>query len=383
LEELSENFDATLERKSYLRVNFNTSGTVFNSCIYDNRVVLGNIEEGDGFALRIKYKGAGAILDCGLGDYTYQTSGDYYSPMTVEKIKFDSPNVKEGKIPVTSDEYVFFRAISSDYTKKEFRKSSQIRLWFEGMGECYIEEIELFKTYYTDDGVLITPNTQADTLDQRVINKTYYYFNEESLKGITSEDELKPIETSKSLLLKKYKPKFNDGAQKVRSIEIKESNYFNILQTLAETFQAWLSLDVIRDETTGKVTKAVSFKNYLAGKNQAGFRYGVNLDNIQRTYGSKEIVTKLIVKPNSNEYATNGFCTIARANSNPTGETSIFDFRYHQDVGLMDARQFLENAYTTTGAEGEDLALYLEMEIQYSNDGETWENKANNETKYY
>jgi phage minor structural protein len=111
------------------------------------------------------------------------------------------------------------------------------------------------------------------------------------------------------------------------------------------------------------VKKEVSFKNYLSGKNYAGFRYGVNLDNIQRTYGSKDIVTKLVVKANSNEYATNGFCTIARANSNPTGETSIFDFRYYQDVGLMDARQFLENAYTTSGALGEDMAVYLDAEI--------------------
>jgi hypothetical protein len=33
-----------------------------------------------------------------------------------------------------------------------------------------------------------------------------------------------------------------------------------------------------------------------------------------------------MVKPNNNQYAKNGFCTIARANANPTGETFIYDF---------------------------------------------------------
>jgi hypothetical protein len=37
-------------------------------------------------------------------------------------------------------------------------------------------------------------------------------------------------------------------------------------------------------------------------------------------------VTKLIVKNNNNEYADSGFCSIARAASNPTGENYLYDF---------------------------------------------------------
>jgi hypothetical protein len=38
------------------------------------------------------------------------------------------------------------------------------------------------------------------------------------------------------------------------------------------------------------------------------------------------LATKLIVKQNNNQLAENGFCTIASANSNPTGENYIYDF---------------------------------------------------------
>jgi hypothetical protein len=66
----------------------------------------------------------------------------------------------------------------------------------------------------------------------------------------------------------------------VRSITAKESNYFNILQSIAETFEAWLAFNIARNEDGGIIAKEVSFKNYIAGDNHAYFRYGVNLKDI-------------------------------------------------------------------------------------------------------
>jgi hypothetical protein len=50
---------------------------------------------------------------------------------------------------------------------------------------------------------------------------------------------------------------------------------------------------------------------------------------------SKQIVSKLIVPDNSNQYAKNGFCSIARAGANPTGENYIYNFRYYVNMGLI------------------------------------------------
>jgi phage minor structural protein len=75
--------------------------------------------------------------------------------------------------------------------------------------------------------------------------------------------------------------------------------------------------------------KWVSFHEYIGKDNYAGFKYGVNLKSIQRTIESEGIVSKLIVKNNSNEFATDGFCSIARATESPNGENFILDFSYY------------------------------------------------------
>jgi phage minor structural protein len=136
-----------------------------------------------------------------------------------------------------------------------------------------------------------------------------------------------------SLDYNSFIPVYNAGAEKVRAVTVKESNYFNILQSIAETFEAWLELVVIRDENNSGaiISKMVRFKNYVGDTNYASFRYGVNLKDITRTCNSKNITTKLIVKANSNELGKNGFCTISRAGANPTGENYIYDFQYYQN----------------------------------------------------
>jgi phage minor structural protein len=145
---------------------------------------------------------------------------------------------------------------------------------------------------------------------------------------------------------------FNEGAKKIRTVSAKESNYFNILQNIAETFEGWLDLEIKRDEYGGIEEKKVTFKNYLGETNYANFRYGVNLKDIQRTTSSKNIVSKLIVKQNSNELGQDGFCTIQRAAANPTGENYIYDFQYYHNQGLMDAAEYFDTIYYLTGAKG-------------------------------
>jgi len=63
--------------------------------------------------------------------------------------------------------------------------------------------------------------------------------------------------------------------------------------------------------------------------NYAGFKYGINLKDNNRTLDSEQIVTKIIVKDNNCEYAENGFCSIARANDNPIKENFIYNFDYY------------------------------------------------------
>jgi hypothetical protein len=78
-------------------------------------------------------------------------------------------------------------------------------------GTYYLESIELFKVARVN-GKIIPLEEQADSLEERTVEKTYYYFTESALDGITSANQLKPEETAKSLSYAIYKPMYNEGA---------------------------------------------------------------------------------------------------------------------------------------------------------------------------
>ena len=359
-------FDPTDPNKSYesyLKITFPenvSSACVINSCIYDNRTLIGNISRSDQWALKCETLGGPGQLTFKLQECKYDPANDCYDEAKGAGLVFND-FLKEGDYYIARMGNNF-----AECSEEDFKKNTQARLVImaSAPGDYYIKSISLFKASYAN-GNLITLEEQGKDLDERVVEKTYYYFSPSALDNITEASKLKPDYTSKTLDYSTYKPVYNTGAEKVRSITAKESNYFNILQSIAETFEAWLLLEVERDELGGIINKSVKFKNYIGKDNYAGFHYGVNLQGIQRTYESKNIVTKLMVKSNSNEYAPNGFCTIQRANANPTGESYIYDFQYYFNRGLMNARDYLETIYIWNDkALGPDIAGTIGLNLQ-------------------
>jgi phage minor structural protein len=316
---------------------------------------------GDEWALWSKVIGPGT-LNFTLGEYKYSSVIDGYDDVSGE-ISFSDTTKTETKGDKT---YSIYTVESSSSSKESFKKKSNVRLQISTSdpGEYYLEAIELFKVARCDN-TIIPLEEQADSLEDRAIEKTYYYFTDDALDGITNEEQLIPEETAKTLSYTTYKPVYNEGAQKVRTVTAKESNYFNILQSIAETFEAWLTFDITR-VNGGITSKKIAFKNYVGGDNYACFRYGVNLKDIQRTFESKNIVTKLIVKNNSNEHADSGFCTIQRASANPTGENYIYDFQYFFNQRLMNDREYLDTLYAL------DKTIDGVTEYAYGEDYEIW-----------
>jgi hypothetical protein len=64
----------------------------------------------------------------------------------------------------------------------------------------------------------------------------------------------------------------------------------------------------------------------------------------------------MIVKNNANQAGANGYCSIARAASNETGENCIYDFSYYINKGLIDKESLLEILYNKADAIGEDVS---------------------------
>mgnify|MGYP003291884846 CR=1 FL=1 len=83
-------------------------------------------------------------------------------------------------------------------------------------------------------------------------------------------------------------------------------------------------------------------------ENYAGFKRGINLASIQSKLNSENIVTKLIVEQNSNQYADNGFCSIQLADLSPHGENVLFNFDYYTHKKLLDADAINYDLYDNT-----------------------------------
>ena len=175
---------------------------------------------------------------------------------------------------------------------------------------------------------------------------TNYYYLKPSIK--TSADKVityKTIEElaqSKGYMENDIQPLYNENSEKNLSISASQSNCFNILQTIAETFECWIDLVVkhnsqgyITYSSNGKINKFVYLRNYIGIDNQAGFKYGINLNSIERTVNSDEIVTKLIVNQSQSDYVDEGYVSIASAPSNLSGESYILNFDYYYSQNLL------------------------------------------------
>lgn len=91
--------------------------------------------------------------------------------------------------------------------------------------------------------------------------------------------------------------------------------------------------------------KTIYLKQFTGDLNYAGFRYGVNLKSIKRTLDSKELVSRLIVKENTNEHAMDGFCTIQRAAENPIKENFILNFDYYVQHQMLKREELWQDLY--------------------------------------
>lgn len=359
----------------YMRMDFKSSGQfVLNSCIKDNRTVIKNIPIGEEWVLDYTIlNDSGAATESftfSLGEYVYNVQTGGYNERA-GGIAFSQEKDETSVRPDDVSGRIIFTASSTSYTEDSFKKDSKIflRINPSATGVYYIKKLALYRKVIGNDGKIIVPDYEeetseaaADYIDKSKLVTKYYYF-ESSLvspnnaNAITEKEKL-PTICLPELSYSVYRPVYNEGAQKVRAVTVKESNYFNIIQSIAETFEAWTDIVVERDDDGSIKSKKVKLKNYSGKDNNACFRYGVNLKDIQRTFDSKKIVTKLMVKQNANKLAKNGFCTIQRAAANPTGESYIYDFQYLQNMGIMDVDDYLDTAYKFNNSKGPDSILH-------------------------
>lgn len=134
----------------------------------------------------------------------------------------------------------------------------------------------------------------------------------------------------------------SDLNEKTRTLIAEKSNRFNLLQELAELFKAWCVFEV--KEEDGILKKYVWFKENAINQNFAGFHKGVNLKSLERKSDSSNIVTKLFVEQQENNYTDYGVVTIQNASLNPWGEGYFYNFKYYVDSQLLNQTIFANGA---------------------------------------
>lgn len=215
----------------------------------------------------------------------------------------------------------------------------------EGAGNYFIQEVQLtrFIPDIDDKPILIGNVPTAE-------NKLNEYYYLKPSNGIVKED-IKTYATVDALkndlgITSEVNPVYNENSEKVLSISASQSSCFDILQTIAETFECWVELDVKHDESGyilydeyDKLQKYINIREYIGKDNHAGFKYGVNLQSIERTINSDEIVTKLIVDQSQSEYTDEGFISITEAPSNISKESYILNFDYYYKQGLLNREE--------------------------------------------
>lgn len=204
----------------------------------------------------------------------------------------------------------------------------------------YVEDVQLTRYYkYGKDSIVTIGNIP----EAKSIENSYYYLkptNRFDDKAINFYSKLADLAAELGVEVDNINPIYNDSCEKILSIEESQSNCFNILQSLCETFECWLRLDVEHDsngaislDADNNPIKKIVFNEYVGKDNFAGFKYGINLDSIERTIDSDEFVTKLIVDEiSANDLDT---VTIQDAKTNYSKESYILNLSHYLKTGLI------------------------------------------------
>lgn len=365
-------FDQNKKYKPFLSAQYvpseATEGLLVNSSFYDQRKHFKKFSKGEKYVLLYRLTNSNHLssmpFTAKVGERIYNTSlGCYATDYNCVFITFNSNESIEyvGTINEEGGYRYIIAEVENDYSfsEEDFARI-KIQTFISPSGSTSqnsisFNDFQIFPYYEKDNGAgFILP---IDSVAEAKAVKKYSYFNpnNEINKQATQQSEM--LISTLEEQLSDLQVVYNIGAEKVNTVEISKSNYFNACQKMCEIFECWADFDIEHDDQGYILSKTVRFKNYIGKDNYAGFRYGVNLKDISRKDDSKNIVSKLIVTDNTNKHANNGFCTIARAGSNETGENYIYNFSYYINQGLLDYNGLMALLYDTDAGCGPDLGL--------------------------
>ena len=361
-------YGSTVPVHSYLKVN---SGWTYNNGLTANQSFLkpsqgdikdgetGGFHVGDRYIFRIKFKNGD---DPSAGSYQKNTNiqpGIYKYNSSFEHT--GSAYFSVGSRTTNGDwnEYVLTCSISCPATEIQ-----DLGIFLNASASYWVEDAQFFKEEYGVTSYSSTTPVRMNPgeVSLQGISKTIYrYYDAEHITGYTPASIPIIAQTAEEVKFlyegedqpARFVPVTNNY-EKLATIEAKNSNRFNILQSIAESFNCWVRFTIQHDATgktvlvSGLPQKYVTLVEYVGTDLGWSFEYGIDLKTIQRKVISDDIVTKVIVLPNENEFGKNGFCSIARSKYNYSKENFILNFDYFINQGLLDKELINRDLYGTS-----------------------------------
>ena len=140
-------------------------------------------------------------------------------------------------------------------------------------------------------------------------------------------------------------PKATETAkEKARPIDVKESNLYNITQTIAEKFGIFCQYEYEYDAAYQIIgRKVVYYNNYIKDAEGAiDLTYPYSSSSIQRTIDNMDLTTKLFVQSVEDDTNGTGLLTIMDVPANKSKEDYILNFDYLKMIGGIDEEQYDE-----------------------------------------
>ena len=322
-----------------------------------------------------------SVVQTPSSQYIYKSSNE----PNVEYI-YSTENKINKYVPVPSNYIHYYittaKALRSVSNEKLSDPTTKIGLFLyskdsrltNGTNYTYVRDIQLTRCYRDANNQIVTIGNIPTGLS---ILKDHFYLKPE--EGMTAEqvntyNDLKYLAEEKGYSEQNIIQVRNEDCEKVLSVTGSQSNCFNLLQSICETFECWLDIKV-EHESNGAIKlnrdynpiKKIAFKKYAGKPNFAGFKYGINLNSIQRSVDSESFVTKMIVDPVQSDYSTYGTMSIADATSNPSNENYILNFNYYLNQGLItnqkQCNEDIQNLYDDIQQYNKD---YLEKQKTYN-----------------
>ena len=135
-----------------------------------------------------------------------------------------------------------------------------------------------------------------------------------------------------------------EATEKFRMVEGKESNRYNLSQTIAEIFQVYCKYKYYYDDNYHIIDREVIFYNNFLNESKGAIdlTYKYNTENLTRVMDGTGIVTKMFVRPLSDGNMPSGETSIVDVLANKSLEDYILNFDYMYNIGTISKEQYDE-----------------------------------------